>query len=131
MGNRRRRLVPRSVGSRHHRVIIQHTRCTTGRTGPLVSRRDGSRIHRFRLLRDHPRALSPHSPGRLTGFLLIVRGFILPLFPIALAAAVSFLTLDAAPASAQATRLPFTSTFDTSNLSEWDGFRNNTGATVV
>ncbi len=60
-----------------------------------------------------------------------MKGITLRLFPIALAAAVSLLTVDAAPASAQTTRLPFTSTFDAGNLSEWDGFRNNTGATVV
>jgi hypothetical protein len=37
----------------------------------------------------------------------------------------------ASDAAAQTTRLPFSSTFDAGNLSEWDGFRNNTGATVV
>jgi hypothetical protein len=43
-------------------------------------------------------------------------------------AAVAF---AAGPAAAQSTRLPFTSTFDGGTLGEWDGFRNNTGATVV
>jgi hypothetical protein len=34
-------------------------------------------------------------------------------------------------AGAQGTGLPFTSTFETGDFSEWDGFRNTTGATVV
>jgi len=37
----------------------------------------------------------------------------------------------AVPAAAQSTRLPFTATFNGGTLGEWDGFRNNTGATVV
>ena len=53
------------------------------------------------------------------------------LLSLALAAGVSFLPCAASRAAAQTTRLPFTSTFDAGNLSEWDGFRNNTGATVV
>jgi Domain of Unknown Function (DUF1206) len=60
MGNRRRRLVPRSVGSRHHGVVIPHARCTTGRAGPLASGRNGSGLRRLRLLRDHPCALSTY-----------------------------------------------------------------------
>jgi hypothetical protein len=48
-----------------------------------------------------------------------------------LAAALGLAFSSARPAAAQTTRLPFTSTFDAGNLSEWDGFRNNTGATVV
>ncbi len=44
---------------------------------------------------------------------------------------ISLLPCALAPAAAQTTRLPFTSTFDAGNLSEWDGFRNNTGASVV
>ena len=66
MGNRRRRLVPRSFGSQPYGVVIPHPRCTTGRAGPLAPRRDGSRIRRLRLLRDLPRALSPHPTRRLT-----------------------------------------------------------------
>jgi hypothetical protein len=47
---------------------------------------------------------------------------------LALAAAV---TVPSAPAAAQTTRLPFLSTFDAGNFNEWDGFRNNPGATIV
>jgi hypothetical protein len=39
--------------------------------------------------------------------------------------------LTAAPAHAQGTGLPFTSTFETGNFSEWDGFRNTTGAEIM
>lgn len=54
------------------------------------------------------------------------------LLPVALAAGACLLApLAAREAAAQTTRLPFTSTFDGGTLGEWDGFRNNTGATVV
>jgi Domain of Unknown Function (DUF1206) len=39
MGNRRCRLGSRSVGSRHHDLVIPHARCTTGRAGPSSRRR--------------------------------------------------------------------------------------------
>lgn len=41
------------------------------------------------------------------------------------------LALGPLAAGAQVTRLPFTSNFETGDFSEWDGFRNTTGVTIV
>jgi hypothetical protein len=59
-------MVPRSVGSWNDGVVIPYPRCTTRRAGRLASRHGRSRIRRLRLLRDHPRPLSPHPACRLT-----------------------------------------------------------------
>jgi hypothetical protein len=48
-----------------------------------------------------------------------------------LASAATLAMLAPAVAGAQSSRLPFVSTFDGGTFSEWDGFRNTTGATIV
>jgi hypothetical protein len=99
-------------------------------TGGTVQFSDGSTVSIGSLPNDGTAASFPFTARSVTSLRLSVNSVSANTRNIGLAEILVFED-SATSETLSDTRLPFTATFDRGDFSEWDGFRNSTGATIV